>query len=74
MNKTRRNSIKEIIGKLSAIQNDIEYIRDEEDDCYASLPENFQDADKGQEMEKAIDLLDDASNSINEAIETLENI
>lgn len=52
---------------VEEIRQDIESLRDEQQEKFDALPENFQDADTGQRIQGRIDALD-------EAISELENI
>jgi uncharacterized coiled-coil DUF342 family protein len=74
MNKDRRKAIvlaavelakaKEII---ESVKDDLETLRDEEQEYYENMPEAFQYADKGYAAEEAI-------TAFNEAIEVLDGI
>ena len=74
MNKNRRKAIERITDKLMEIQTDVEEIRDEEQEAYDNLPESIQDGERGEEMEGYIELIEDALNSIEEAIDYLNEI
>lgn len=71
MNKARRTAIQEIIDKLSSIAEDIAQLSFDENDAYQSLPDSIQCSDRGLKMEAAYEALDDAQNSVTEAIEYL---
>lgn len=67
MNKDRRKRIDAalkdlglITGKLEDLRNEIEAIRDEEQEAFDALPESFQEGDRGQVMQEAIDALEGA--------------
>ena len=72
MNKNRRERITNIQNNLSKIRNEIDFIKDEECDCYSNLPENLQESDRGISMEDAIDYIDDALTDLDEVVENLE--
>lgn len=74
MNKARRQQVKEAYAQLQAVQSDLEKIRIDEQDAYDNMPENLQGSDRGQESEEAIDNLDDAIYSIEEAIDSLYEV
>lgn len=74
MNKDRRDRIKDTIIILSNCKNDIERIKDDEDDARSNMPENLETSEKYEQSEKASDALDDAMSDIQGAIDTLENI
>lgn len=71
MNKARRISITKIADSLQALKSDVESIQSEEQDVYDNLPESFQDCERGDRMQEAIDNLDDALNLIDEAVTSL---
>lgn len=72
MNKDRRARIQALINKLEDIREDIDFIKDEEQEYYDNMPENFQMGEKGDKAQEAIDNLDYAYSSIEEVVEYLE--
>jgi triosephosphate isomerase len=71
MNTNRRTQLDSAIAELSAVKDSIEQIRlnieavrDEEQDSFDCLPENLQEAEKGEKMNEAIYQLDDAMNQL----------
>ena len=74
MNKTQRNKIAEILDQLNGALCEIENIKDEEEEKYENLPEQFQDTERGEAIRDAIDILDDAYSYLSDAIDSLENI
>lgn len=73
MNKMRRKKISSIVSDLTRIQEEIESIRDDEQDYFDNMPENLQGSERGEIAESAIDALDAASGNLEEAIGNLEN-
>lgn len=71
MNKSRRLRIDALISKLEAIAEEIEVLKDEEEDAFYNLPDSLQYGEKGEAMEDAITNLDDAFTYINDAIDYL---
>lgn len=71
MNKTRRSRIDVIISQLEAIAEEIEVLKDEEEDAFYNLPDSLQYSEKGEAMEDSITNLDDAFTYINDAIDYL---
>lgn len=71
MNKTRRTRIDVLISKLEAIAEEIEVLKDEEEDAFYNLPDSLQYSEKGEAMEDSITNLDDAFTYINDAIDYL---
>lgn len=86
MNKGRRAEIEKLEKRLeelkesaTAIKTDIESIRDEEQDYFDNMHENFQQGEKGQaaetnvqNLESAIEQFDDIESSIDEANQYLQ--
>lgn len=73
MNKSRRSRIDEIIRKLGDLCSDIDLIRDEEDTAYYNLPDSLQESERGETMSEAIDNLESAISSLEEATEYLND-
>lgn len=73
MNKQRRNRLQTAINQLSEIQRVVNAIADEERDSLDSLPENFQDTDRGEKMQLAISALEDASEQIEGSVDNISD-
>ena len=73
MNKYRRKAIEQIIETLDQINNEIEIIQEEEQEYMDNMPENFQDSDNYYVAEEAVDNLGNAIESIEEAINYLDD-
>lgn len=72
MNKQRRKMIADVIERIQATKNDLEIIRDEEQDAFDNMPEGLQCSFRGETMEEAIDQMDNAIESLEEAIDDLQ--
>lgn len=72
MNNTRRKAIKKLMGALADLRDQIEFIRDEEQDAYDNLPESLQESDRGEAMSTAVCNLEDAMEDLDLAIDALE--
>lgn len=72
MNKDRRKRIQDIKDQLVDLQTEIEEIKDEEQEAYDNLPESLQDGEKGEKMTDAVDNLDLAYSSLEDAIGYLD--
>ena len=57
MNKARFARLSKLIEALSAI-------RDEEQDAFDNLPENFQYGSQGETMQEGIDVMDEALSTL----------
>ena len=75
MNKTRRKELLEIIKLLSEVQdkddlyaviNELESIKDDEQDYYDNIPENLQSSQRAEDSEAAIENLDEALDMLND--------
>ena len=47
MNKQRRQQPNELAEKIRALKDEVETLRDEEQDYYDNMPESFQNGEKG---------------------------
>lgn len=74
MNKSRRNRIKQVIAQLETCTNDLEAVRDEEDETRENTPENLQGGEAYCESEASSDRIEDALSDIQSAVSTLEEI
>lgn len=74
MNNERRAAISVIKESLSDLCSQIEALKDEEQESFDNTPESLQQAERGQQSEEAINALDSAMTSVNDAIESLEGI
>ena len=68
MNRTRREAIDDLIEQLENIQQQIEALKDEEQTAYDNLPETLQYSERGETITEAIDNLESAESSVEEAI------
>lgn len=67
MNKEQRKQLNLVIDTLANLREEIEAIRQEEEDKKDNLPENMQDGEKASKYEQCIDNLQSAIDSIEEA-------
>lgn len=73
MNNNRRKIIQGIRDSIIDLQTKLEEVQSEEQDAYDNLPESLQDSEKGQVMYDALDNIESAISSLNEAMEYLDN-
>ena len=69
MNNARRKQIQEIAGKLSdliPLKDDLESIKDEEQEYYDNMPEGIQSGEKGEKAREAIEALESLINALDE--------
>lgn len=85
-----KGDLKTLSGGILNIKNELERILSEEESYFENMPENLQGSMRGEEAEEAIDYLteaidsldeamskteeDDIINSLEEAVDNLENI
>jgi len=60
-------SISDISSALETAAGEIEQVRDEYQESYDSLPENFQNGEQGETIQSNIDELDQYATSLNDA-------
>ena len=72
MNNTRRKQIQVIIDKLLAIREDLDLIRDEEQEAFDNTPENLYGSERYERAEEAVDNLDEAYDAFDDIIDYLE--
>lgn len=80
MNKQRRKSIEslketiaELAGKLDDLRNEVETIKDDEQEYHDNMPESLQNGDKGSNAQEAISCLEQAYDAIDSAISSLSD-
>jgi phage shock protein A len=74
MNNERRKRIADVVSKLEEAKEELDSLRDEEQEAYDNTPESLQESDRGYAMQEAIDNLESACNSVEEAVDTLNGI
>lgn len=60
MNKVRRKSLNALVEQVDILIGDLDRFRDDEQEYFDSMPENFQDGDKGTSVQDCVGFLDDA--------------
>lgn len=73
MNNTRRKAIQSIMNKLEELMEEIEAIKDEEQEAYDNLPESIQNSERGEAMDSAVYNLEDAAENVQLVIDALES-
>ena len=74
MNRARRKRLQEILDQIEFLQMDVNTVRDEEQDAYDNLPESIQYSERGEQMQEYADHIEEAYQSLQEAIDTLYDI
>lgn len=73
MNKLRRKSLQEIFDKLSDLREEIESIKDKEDESRENMPENLQGSERYEQSETASYNMDEAMEYISSACDSIES-
>lgn len=74
MNAQGRKEIAKYIASLNEIKDKLESMRDDEEMKYDNMPEGLQDSERGEQMQEAIDALENACTGLDEAIDSLKEI
>ena len=74
MNKARRAKLKDASKWLEVSKEIVEFVLDEENDAFDSMPENLQDSMRGSEMQDNIDALDEILSDIEDVIDSIGNL
>lgn len=72
MNKERRKSLREIQSKLERLGEDLEALKEEEEEYRDNMPENLQESDRYQRADEVCDLLQEALESLDGAYQNIE--
>ena len=73
MNNMRRKQLEGISSKLSDILNDLELIKEEEEEYLSNIPDNLRGSERYQISEAAIDNLATALDQVDEAIMAIDS-
>lgn len=71
MNKARRKELEMISEQLDTCKAEIETLMEDEQNAYDSLPESFQNGEKGEAMQNAIDQMSEAIDNVQNAMDCL---
>ena len=74
MNNERREKIKKAAGQLDDLKNELETLKDEEQEYYDNMPESLRGGEKGEAAQSAIDNLDSALSELDSAIQSVESV
>ena len=72
MNKERRKSLREIQSKLDRLGQDLETLKEEEEEYRDNRPENLQESDRYKRADEVCDLLQEALESMDNAYQQIE--
>lgn len=74
MNKQNRKDLQGYVDSLEKIKSNIETMMEEEQSKFDNMPEGLQESERGEAIQEAIDNLESASGSLEEAIDYLNEI
>lgn len=74
MNAAQKKRVSELADQHSAIMDEIEQIKNDEEEKYDNLPEPFQDGEQGERIQEGIDTLDDAYSYMYDACDSLRKV
>lgn len=74
MNKARRNAIEKVIAILTDQKEELEALRDEEQEAYDNLPEGIQYSERGEAMEENINDMDTSVDELDYMIDRLQEM
>jgi ABC-type transporter Mla subunit MlaD len=72
MNNEKRKRLGSAVERLAQVLEVVDDVTDEEQECLDSFPESLQNNSRYEKMENAIDMLIDASEQINGAIDCIQ--
>ena len=72
MNKARRKRLEEAMETLQTLIEEIDAIREEEQDAYDNMPESLQESERGERMYTIASTLEDVGYSLESAKDDLE--
>lgn len=72
MNAARRKRLSEILSKIEAASADLDSVKEEEQEAFDNLSEGLQQSEQGQNAEAAVQAMDNAMQSLNDAGASIE--
>ncbi len=73
MNNARRAALQAIRTKVIGLQNDLEALKDEEQEAFDNLPEGLQETERGEKMEAAVETIESAIYAMEETMDFLND-
>ena len=70
----RRKEVARAVAMIVEAKSILETCRDEEQDYFDNMPESFQDGQKGEDAQTAIDALDEAVSQMDDVSQALGDI
>ena len=64
----------DIIDSLERVVDGLERVSEEESESLSNMPESIQSSERGEMMENAISVIDDAAEQISEVVSSLQDL
>jgi hypothetical protein len=74
MNDFRRKRLDYLKDKLADICDEIEIIREEEENAFDNLPESLQESERGEAIQHAVYQLEEISDNLQQIIEDITTL
>ena len=74
MNKKRRNKLGNAFDLIAEAERILEEVKQEENEARENLPDNFRDGELGQQMQDAVDMIDETIGYCQDAESVIEQI
>ena len=74
MNKERRKQLEKVVEVLTAQMEELETIKDEEQEAFDNLPEGIQCTERGETMEENVDELDSIITDLENVIDSINEV
>lgn len=72
MNVARRKALWAVISQFETVQEELEVLKDEEQDYLDNIPENLQGSERYEVAENAVGFLEDALSSLEDVFSAIE--
>ena len=73
MNNKRRKELRRAISMIETALNIVNSVKDEEEDAMYNYPENLQGTEVYENMEVAVDTMEEVTSAIEDGVDSLNN-
>ena len=74
MNKQRRATLNQISELISNVYEDLESCKDQEEEYRDNMPENLQGSERYEKADNAVNMLEEALESLQQAMDNIEEV
>lgn len=74
MNAERRKELASIIERLGNLKDDLESVRDQEEECFDNLPEQLQVSERGEAMQENYEEMDGILGDLEDIVNRIQEI